>query len=506
MQPMDWMQKALQPALKQHWYEEKEMKYILGIDQSTQGTKAVLFDSKGQIVSRADFAHRQIVNEKGWVSHDLNEIYDNLCKAVKKAVSLAGISDTDLVAVGISNQRETTAAWRKDGSPVTEAVVWQCARAAEIADRYQQQSEEIREKTGLKLSPYFPAAKMAWLLENGTEPENLHLGTIDSYLIYRLTGGKSFRTDYSNASRTQLFNLHTLSWDKDLTDLFGISTAMLPEVCDSDSCFGETDFEGAVSRKIPIYAVMGDSHAALYGHGCVEKGMAKTTYGTGSSIMMNIGDQFIKSSHGLVTSLAWSRHGKTEYVLEGNINYTGAVISWLQNDMHLISSPAELEQMIQQAHPEDATVLVPAFSGLSAPYWKNEAKAMIYGMSRTTGRNEIARAAVESIALQITDVLEAMKADCTDLRPAQLRVDGGPTRNRYLMQFQSTMAQMTLAIPEHEELSAIGAAYMAGTAAGLYPENIFTCMNYKIYHPSEDLEYRTRKYTAWKNAVEKVLI
>lgn len=481
------------------------MKYILGIDQSTQGTKAVLFDEKGQLVNRADFAHRQIVNEKGWVSHDLNEIYDNLCRAVKKVILLSGIEDTDLAAVGISNQRETTAAWRKDGTPAAEAVVWQCARASEIAGRYQQQVRAVEEKTGLKLSPYFPAAKMAWLLENGASAGDLHLGTIDSYLIYRMTNGRSFKTDFSNASRTQLFNLHSLCWDQELTDLFGIPVTMLPEVCDSDSCFGETDFDGTISRKIPIYAAMGDSHAALYGHGCVRKGMAKTTYGTGSSIMMNVGDHFVKSSHGLVTSLAWSRHGKAEYVLEGNINYTGAVISWLQNDLRLISSPAELEEMVQLASPEDETLLIPAFSGLSAPYWKNNAKAMLYGMSRITGRNEIARAAVESIALQITDVLEAMKADCTGITPAQLRVDGGPTRNQYLMQFQSSMAQMTLAVPEHEELSAIGAAYMAGTAAGLYPEDISEHMNYKIYTPSSDQKYREKKYAAWKHAVQMVM-
>ena len=482
------------------------MKYILGIDQSTQGTKAVLFDDKGTMLKRADFAHRQIINDKGWVSHDLNEIYDNMIKAVKEVIRQAEISGGDIAAVGISNQRETAAAWDKDGKPFTNAIVWQCGRASEIAERFSEQADEICDKTGLKLSPFFPASKMTWLLEHGVKDAiHIHLGTMDSYLIYRLTHGESFRTDFSNASRTQLFNLHTLQWDEELCKLFGVRPEYLPQVCDSDSCFGETDFEGVLPGKIPICGVMGDSHCALFGHGCLQKGMAKTTYGTGSSIMMHVGDQFVKSNHGLVTSLAWSRQGKAEYVLEGNINYTGAVITWLQKDLQLIKSPAELEEMTAKANPEDETVLVPAFSGLSAPYWDNDARAILYGMSRTTGRNEIARAAVESIAFQITDVLEAMKADCEGMPLRELRVDGGPTRNSYLMQFQSSMAQIPLAVPDKEELSAIGAAYMAGLSAGIYTDQVFKAMQYRSYQPAVNPQERERKYAAWKRAVGKVL-
>ena len=308
-------------------------KYIIGIDQSTQGTKSLLFDENGELLARADLPHRQIVNEKGWVEHDPEEFYRNVIQTVRNVVEKAGISKEEIVGAGISNQRETALSWDREGRPVYNAIVWQCARGEAICQRLKAHEAMIKERTGLQLSPYFSAAKLAWIQENVEEARELaakgllRCGTVDSFLVYRLTGGKVYRTDYSNASRTQLFNISTLSWDEEICALFGISPKLLPEVTDSDGYYGETDFEGFLERPIPIHGVLGDSHGALFGQGCLEKGMVKATYGTGSSVMMNVGEQPVFSQHGVVSSLAWGMNGKVHYVLEGNINYTGAVIT-----------------------------------------------------------------------------------------------------------------------------------------------------------------------------------
>ncbi len=518
------------------------MRYVIGIDQSTQGTKAVLVDEDGKLAGRTDKKHRQIVDQRGWVSHDLEEIYQNVLAAVREVIEQNGIAREAIAAIGISNQRETTAAWKKDGTPIGNAIVWQCARAKGIVERIRgtlampeirtgkSLAQIIEEKTGLPLSPYFPAAKMAWLIENqipeaeggGRDQEakaeggdgtpkmrkaaggacKFLLGTMDSWLLYRLTEGKAHKTDMSNASRTQLFNLENLQWDEELCGLFGVPVEALPQVCDSNEIFGFTTLEGYWKRPVPICGVMGDSHAALFAQGCHERGMVKATYGTGSSVMVNLGPRFIRSSHGLATSLAWGIDGTVDYVLEGNINYTGAVITWLQ-ELGLITSPAEVEPAIAKANPQDTTVLVPAFTGLSAPYWDNEAKALLYGMSRTTGRAELIKAAVESIAFQVADVLKAMETD-SGIPIRELRVDGGPTRNRYLMQFQSDIARVCVQVPEAEEFSALGAAYMAGMKAGLYEkERLFAKREGTVYSESMEKTERIRRYANWKQALEK---
>lgn len=487
------------------------MAYILGIDQSTQGTKAILTDEDGKIIGRADRNHRQIINEQGWVSHDLEEIYQNVLHSVRDVVEKTSISRDEIKAVGISNQRETTAVWHRSGQPLNDAVVWQCSRAKEIVSDLREKGGMIKRKTGLPLSPYFPAAKMAWLLKNtktlfekSIMPKEICLGTIDSWLIYRLTGGRSFKTDYSNASRTQLFHIHDLKWDEEICACFGIPKHALPEVCGSDSVFGMTDFEGFLNREIPIHSAMGDSHAALFGQGCHRSGMVKTTYGTGSSIMMNTGDNCVASRHGLVTSLAWGIDGKVSYVLEGNINYTGAVITWLKDDLKLIESPAETNDAAMRANPNDRTVLVPAFSGLSAPYWNDNARAVIYGMTRTTGKNELIRAALDSIALQIQAVVEAMERD-SGMKIRELRVDGGPTRNDYLMQMQSNLSAADVAVARVEELSALGAAYLAGIGAGIYDrEKLFRTDGRKFYHPQMQQKEREKRLRDWEEAVRRI--
>lgn len=485
--------------------------YIISIDQSTQGTKALLFDETGQIVRRTDRAHKQMINEKGWVSHDPEEIYQNVLTVVEEL--LCGIDKNCVVGVGISNQRETSLAWNKiTGKPYGNAVVWQCARASKLCERdsIRLMAETIRQKTGMNLSPYFPAAKIAWLLENeegakkAAENHEICHGTMDSWLVYKLTGGKEYRTDYSNASRTQLFNIFELKWDKQICHLFGIDPANLAQVTNSDACFGETDFEGVLPKKVPIHSVMGDSHGALFGQGCRQPGSIKATYGTGSSIMMNVGEEPILSTHGIVTSLAWKMDDKVNYVLEGNLNYTGAVITWLKDDLQLISSAAETEALAKAAVKEDELYLVPAFSGLGAPYWDSEARASIVGMNRTTRKAELVRAALDCIVYQITDIVNAMSEDA-QICVKQLCVDGGPTRNAYLMQFQSDLLSSRVLVPDAEELSAIGPAYAAGLRLGLWGEEIFARLQRTAYAPEMEEAVRTKKYAGWKKAVTSVL-
>lgn len=486
-------------------------KYIISIDQSTQGTKALLFDEGGSLIKRTDKPHEQIINEKGWVSHNPVEIYENVIDVVARLTK--DIDGSGIIGVGISNQRETSLAWdRITGEPLADAIVWQCARAADICERVERQgkAEDIRRKTGMNLSPYFPASKIAWLLENvkgarekAGRGEICH-GTIDSWLVYKLTGGKSYKTDYSNASRTQLFNIFELKWDEEICAWFGIDPANMAQVCDSDSEFGETDFEGVLPKKVPIHGVLGDSHGSLFGQGCLKPGMTKSTYGTGSSIMMNIGEKPVLSTHGVVTSLAWSMGGKVNYVLEGNLNYTGAVITWLKDDLKLIESPGETGILAREAIQDDELYLIPAFSGLGAPYWDSRATAAIVGMTRTTGKAEVVRAGVECIAYQITDIVKAMCEDA-GVRLGELRVDGGPTKNEYLMQFQSDIADVAVQVPDSEELSGIGPAYAAGLALGVWDESVFGRLNRVKYAPGMDGETRKKKYNGWKAAVSTVL-
>lgn len=487
--------------------------YVLGIDQSTQGTKALLFDEKGGLIHRCDLPHRQMIDENGWVEHDPEEIYKNTVHVVGKLLKQSGIDPKKVRTVGISNQRETAMVWnRKTGRPIYHAIVWQCARGAAICKNLEEQGygSAIRNSTGLALSPYFSAAKIAWVLDHVPEAREqaargeLCCGTMDSWLVYRLTGGAEFATDYSNASRTQLFHIRELSWDEEICRMFRIPVSCLAQVRDSDGVFGETDFEGCLPEKIPIRAVMGDSHGALFGQGCLEKGMIKTTYGTGSSIMMNIGETPVFSRR-VVTSLAWSLGGRVQYVLEGNINYTGAVITWLKDDLQIISDPGETEVLAKSANPGDTTYLVPAFSGLGAPYWDSEAKAVFWGMTRTTKRAELVKAGLESIAYQIADVIRAMSEE-SGIPISRLRADGGPTRNEYLMQFQSDIAGIPIQVPPFEELSGIGAAYAAGIAVGIYEkEALFSGIGRRAFTPRMEQAEQRRRLDGWNEAVSKVL-
>lgn len=489
-------------------------KYVIGIDQSTQGTKALLFDREGGILLRTDKSHKQYVDEKGYVEHDPEEVYANVLDVVSRLVTEGGIDKSEVACIGISNQRETGLVWNKEtGAPVCRAIVWQCARAEEICSRKEirDKADDIKARSGLMLSPYFTAPKFMWVVENIPEAkkliseENICFGTMDSYLVYRLTGKKEFRTDYSNASRTMLYNITKLAWDEKLCETFYVPIGALPQVTDSDGMFGETTFEGLFDAPVPIRAVMGDSHGALFGQGCLSKGMMKATYGTGSSIMMNVGERPILSKSGIVSSLGFKTGGKLHYVLEGNINYTGAVITWLKDELHLIESAKESEELARSASQMDHTYLVPAFSGLGAPYFRSDVSAMFYGMSRVTGRAELVKAGLSSIAYQIADIVALMQHE-SGMRDITLRVDGGPTKNKWLMQLQSDMVEAELLVPDQEELSAIGVAYAAGIAVGLYSEtDIFERMHYTRFAPIMEKKERDNLYGGWEKAVALLL-
>ena len=488
-------------------------RYVLAVDQSTQGTKGLLFDEKGELVFRADKSHRQLVNEKGWVSHDPEEILENTLEVAERVLKEAGISGENLCALGISNQRETSLAWnRESGKPLCPAVVWQCARAEAICDTHRKEAETIRKKTGLPLSPYFPAAKLQWIMETAPEAAKLvdegklALGTMDSWLLYALSEERVLKTDYSNASRTQLFNIHTLAWDPELLKIFRIPRQALPKVCMSDAVFGTTKLGGLLKQAIPICGVLGDSHGALFGQDCRKSGQLKATYGTGSSVMMNTGDQPVCSARGLVTSLAWGLQGRVSHVLEGNLNYTGAVISWMKEKAGLIDSPEESGKLAAEADPEDRSYFVPAFTGLGAPYWDSKATGMFTGITRITGKKELVKAGLESIGYQVTDLVKLMEEESGNAI-RELRVDGGPTGNQYLMQFQADLSQKTVSLPEIQELSGFGAACVAGLSAGLYrEEELFAGKKRKTYHPRMEASLQKTKYEGWKQAVRQTLL
>jgi glycerol kinase len=490
--------------------------FILAIDQSTSGTKAIVFDESAKLICRSTVEHRQFYPNPGWVEHDAAEIYQKTLQAVGEVIENSHIDKSQIQAVSITNQRETALIWDKNtGTPVYHAIVWQCQRAGAICKDIASGglSKIIKGKTGLILSPYFSAPKMKWILDNVSgvrekaESGSLLFGTMDSWLIWNLTGGKIHATDFSNASRTLLFNIHDLEWDQELLDIFTIPRSMMPEVKFSNEIFGHTSCGGVLPGEIPISGVMGDSHAALFGQNCFNKGMAKATYGTGSSIMMNIGGKPLDSESGIVTSIAWGMNRKVDYVFEGNINCTGATIKWLVDDLKLLASSKEAGSIAASIDDTDGVYLVPAFVGLGAPYWDSEARASITGMTRGTGKAHLVRAAEESIAYQIKDIIDLMICE-SSASLGELRVDGGPTKDDFLMQFQSDMLGVDVIRNRIEELSALGSAYMAGLAVGIW-QNLQEIQSLRIqdavFHSRMDDSKRTKLYHGWKNAVEQTL-
>ncbi len=489
---------------------------ILGIDQSTQGTKALLFDEKGRLVAKASLPHRQIVDSRGYVEHDLKEIRKNVCKAVSQAVGQDPSYEGRIACAGLSVQRETVAAWRRsDLEPVHNAIVWQCGRAHEIVKRGEVSSQKdlVRSRTGLELSEYFSAPKLCWMAENvpafneEARKGNLRVGNIDAYLLSWLCGDEAFATEPSDASRTELMDLRSQEWDADLCALFKVPSSALPPIRDTDSLFGMTDFRGALSRRIPLHACVGDSQGALFGHGCLEAGGMKATYGTGSSVMMNAGFEVPNVPHGIVASAGWRRQGgKAVFVLEGNINYSAAIITYLKDSLGIIKSPSETEALARAANPADRCYWVPAFSGLGAPWFNGEARGMITGMSRLTGRAEVVRAALDSIAYQVSDLV-GLELEASGASNASLHADGGATANGYLMQKQSDLLGIPVTVPPDAELSGKGAAMLAGIAQGVCPEEALIedpaeCRSYK---PQIGNEERARLEEGWHKAVKAAI-
>lgn len=490
------------------------MKYIITVDQSTSATKAVLFNEQCQLICRKNVAHRQYYPQAGWVEHDAEEIYRNTVEAIREVVRTVEDEDASY-SLSITNQRETVVVWNRfSGKPVYNAVVWQCQRGAAICEELRQRgcTELIRERSGLLIDPYFAASGVKWILDNvaGTreaaDKGELLMGTIDSWLIWKLTEGKEHVTDYTNASRTLLFNIHTLNWDDDLLRLFDIPRSMMAKPLACDSVFGETTVEGLFTAPILIAGVMGDSHGALAGQMCFEAGMGKATYGTGSSVMVNIGEDAVNAPEGLVTSVGFAAHGKVFYAFEGNIHCTGATIKWMTDKLHLINSPAEIEKFALSVPDNGGVYLVPAFAGLGAPWWNSQAKAMICGMTLATEKGHVCRAALEAIAYQIKDLIDLMTKQA-GIALKELRVDGGPTKNKLLMQFQADMLNACINRSDVEEASAMGAMIMNGLARKVWNDldevAALRTTNNRIYPSMREDECR-RLYAGWMNAIHTV--
>ncbi|MFC1569433.1 glycerol kinase GlpK [bacterium] len=491
-------------------------KLILAIDQSTSGTKAIIFDSQGKVVHRCTEDHEQYYPQPDWVEHDPEEIYEKTKLAIQKVLSESKTDLSNIAAVAITNQRETVAVWdKKTGKPVYNAIVWQCQRGAEACKAFQEQGygEMVEAKTGLLIDPYFSATGLKWIVDNvdgvkeRAESGELAFGTMDSWVIYKLTGGKVHATDHSNACRTMLYNIYDLKWDKELLDLMGLHESMAPEVMYSDAIFGHTSVGDIFDREIPITGVMGDSHAALFGQNCYKQGMAKATYGTGSSIMMNIGKKPMKSPEGLVTSIGWGCKNEIDYVFEGNIHCTGDTLKWMVNDLELIPDSKISEEIATSVDNNNGVYFIPAFVGLGAPYWDNDARACISGMARSTKKAHVVRAALEAIAYQIKDLIDLM-AKGSGVGLKELRVDGGPTRNNFLMQFQTDMLNSTVVRTDVEEVSALGSALMAGLTVGIWKDLDELSSLRKVdktFGPSMDAGKRDQLYKGWQEAVQKVL-
>lgn len=486
--------------------------YILSLDQGTTSSRSLVFDKQGNIVSQAQKEFRQHYPQPGWVEHDANEIWSTQFGTMAEAAAKAGINMKQIAGIGITNQRETTVVWdKKTGQPVYNAIVWQDRRTAAFCDELKSagKAEMVRQKTGLVIDAYFSATKLKWILDNvngardRAAKDELAFGTIDSWLTWKLTNGDVHVTDVSNASRTMLFNIHTLQWDEELLKLFDIPISILPAVKPSSKIYGVTGNIIPDSR-IPIAGIAGDQQAALFGQLCTQPGMVKNTYGTGCFMLMNTGEKAIASSNNLLTTIAWQIDGKTAYALEGSVFIAGAVVQWLRDELKIIRTSAEVEKLSAQVKDAEGVYIVPAFAGLGAPHWNQYARGCIFGLTRGSNNAHIARAALDSIAYQTFDVLKAMEADA-GINIAELRVDGGATVNNQLMQFQSDILNCKVVRPVITETTALGAAYLAGLAVG-YWKNIAEIKEQwqaeKTFAPALNDEKRKELVKGWQRAVK----
>lgn len=487
-------------------------KYILSLDQGTTSSRAIVFDKNGNIISVAQKEFTQIFPQPGWVEHDANEIWSTQLGVAAEAILKAGLTVRDIAGIGITNQRETTVVWNKYTSqPVYNAIVWQDRRTSAYCDQLKADGTAslIKEKTGLVTDAYFSGTKIKWILENvdgaraKAEKGDLCFGTIDSWLLWKLTNGKVHATDVSNASRTMIFNIHTLCWDEDLLKLMDIPATMLPEVCSSSEVYGYTQ-QLFSANEIPVSGIAGDQQAALFGQMCTQAGMVKNTYGTGCFMLMNTGDKPINSQNNLLTTIAWKINGQINYALEGSVFIAGAVVQWLRDGLKIIQTSADVEALALKEENNGGVFMVPAFTGLGAPYWNQHARGIIVGLTRGSNNAHIAKAAVESIAYQTMDVLKAMEADA-HMSIKEVRVDGGATVNNYLMQFQADILNTTVIRPHITETTALGAAYLSGLAVGFW-NDIKEVEAYwqkeKIFTPSMHNDFRQSLQKQWGRAIK----
>lgn len=493
-------------------------KYIIALDQGTTSSRAVIFNKNTDIISSAQREYTQIYPQPGWVEHNPMEIWATQRSVLTEVIAASGISLKDVAAIGITNQRETTIVWDKNtGEPVYNAIVWQCRRTADICEKLKEKGleEYIKENTGLIIDAYFSGTKLKWILDNvedareKAEKGELLFGTVDTWLVWKLTAGKVHVTDYTNASRTMLFNIKELKWDKKILKELNIPESMLPEVKNSSEIYGYTKMGLTMGEEsgtnIPIAGIAGDQQAALFGQTCFNKGDIKNTYGTGCFMLMNTGENCIKSNNGLLTTIAVGINGKVEYALEGSVFIAGAVIQWLRDEMKFFSDAADTEYFATKIEDNGGVYLVPAFVGLASPYWDMYARGTIVGLTRGSNRNHIIRAALESIAYQSKDLIDAMKED-SRLDLTSLKVDGGAVANNFLMQFQSDILNIEVLRPEIIEITALGAAYLAGLATGFWKDKEEIIKKQKLnrkFMPNLSEELRSKYFKGWKKAVEK---
>jgi len=490
-----------------------DKRYILALDQGTSSSRAILFDKDGRITASSQKEFTQHFPHPGWVEQDPMEIWSSESAVMAEAAASLGLSGRDIAAIGITNQRETTIVWEAEsGIPVYNAIVWQDRRTSEYCDSLKDKglAGMIREKTGLLIDAYFSATKLRWILENvegareKAEKGELRFGTVDSWLVWNLTRGKVHITDVTNASRTMLFNINDLCWDKDLLELFGIPESMLPEVRSCSELYGSTELLG---EEVVIAGIAGDQQAALFGQMCTEPGMVKNTYGTGCFLLMNSGQKPILSKNRLITTIAWKIGDKVNYALEGSIFVAGSIVQWLRDGLGIIKSSAEVEELASSVPDSDGVYLVPALTGLGAPYWDQYARGSIFGLTRGTSAAHIARAALEGIAFQTMDIVKAMEND-SGIALRSLKVDGGASRNSLLMQFQADILGVDVTRPTVSETTALGAAYLAGLACGFWSDIDQLRKQWaadKVYHPNASKEKVDKAIEGWKNAIERTL-
>jgi glycerol kinase len=491
-------------------------KYILSLDQGTTSSRAILFNKRGEAVHIAQKEFTQHFPKPGWVEHDANEIWGSILSVIASVLTECNVKPEQIVGIGITNQRETTVVWDKEtGVPVYNAIVWQSRQSSEICEELKTKgySDTFREKTGLLIDAYFSGTKVKWILDNvdgsreKAEQGKLLFGTIDTWLIWKLSGGATHVTDYSNASRTLMYNIHELNWDKELLNILTVPASMLPEVRPSSEIYAKTKSEHFFGQKIPIAGVAGDQQAALFGQACFERGMAKNTYGTGCFMLMNTGDKAVQSKNGLLTTIAWGLNGKVEYALEGSIFVAGSAIQWLRDGLRMLKNSADSEEYANKVASTDGVYVVPAFVGLGTPYWDSDVRGAVFGLTRGTSKEHFVRATLESLAYQTKDVLSAMEAD-SGIQLKTLRVDGGAVKNNFLMEFQSNLLNVPVDRPKVNETTALGAAYLAGLAVGFWesPQEISQQWSIdKQFTPKMKDEERTNLYNGWNKAVHAAM-